>query len=242
MADAETGKPLLQATNPELLPQITSHPVTAVLDAHAEQIRAINGAVSIIPESGVRQQYLGENLGFLADAIEGIESFSLTQEAIEEIWRKADELEGGRYFKYSLVGMIGFSYLLQGLPDRDELKGSTAEFVRTWDIPDERDEDGRDRRILRERYGGIHSIFLGLTPSMKDELNVKAVKFHLRKYDGDTPTEEERVFEEECARFDAEREFLGDILENFANGFNMPINFALGGSGESSRTTEGQLE
>lgn len=193
------------------------HPVITLLESYTPRFLQLNQEYSRLTGNQEQHDYIQKNYGFLADALEATEDFTLKPLELIAIWSKACEVLG-LYQRYRLAGMLSSAYGIKGIK-KPNWKGFPRYTLENFDLP---------KKVLNDREGLIYvkSRFREITASL-DEIcfyafgigwaSNKLGELFKREIDGD-----KKATEELDALIQYEKEhntlLLGNIYENFGNG------------------------
>lgn len=133
--------------------QKATHPVVRVLNQHSGRIAGLNQEYSSITEKG-KDSYIGENYGFLADAIVEAGQYSLEPSDLVAIWSEAVKFFPDRKLRYRLAMMISSAYAIQKMSDQ-EWKRVPRSLIETSALPEDVKKDREGLSTFGEGIDGV---------------------------------------------------------------------------------------
>lgn len=126
--------------------------VIDLLDSFEPQIVQLNQEYFRLTNGEEQQKYIQENFGFLADALESTEDFTLKPLDLIGIWSKATKVCNGPeshsyYQRVGIAGMICSAYSTKGMQNQEKWKGFARYVLENLDLPE---------RILDDREGLLY--------------------------------------------------------------------------------------
>ena len=190
------------------------HPVLALLDQLAPQIRDYNDRKPKTDDNQEAQRYVRENFGFFVDGVEQLGQYSLEPLEIIAIWSRIDELGLRLYTRYEAAQALGVKYASLPLTEPAWDRITTKIFLTRY-LPEEAGACKEDVATFIKRLdqirSGLKKIGLYSTGGMSMQEFIDGVK-------SGTLSEEEqqRVINHQKAL--PHSRLLGEIGENFING------------------------
>ncbi len=194
------------------------HPVIALLESYAPQIEELNQRYRKITDNQEQQKFLRENLGFLADALEGTEDFTLTPLELIAIWSKAHEFFSG-YGRYALARMLSCAYAIKN-GQNQAYRGFVRHRLEDRELPQEVKQDREGLLYIQRRLAEISAsldevdFYTYGTRESAMELGFNLAK---RVQEGDKVAQKEldTLIQREK---EYKTEVLAELHENFGNG------------------------
>ncbi len=123
-----------------------THPLVLVLRSQAPRIAQLNSDLSGIAERTDKDVFIKGHFGFLADAIEDADDFSLEPLNLVSIWGEAQDQGLLATIPYKLAATVSIAYAIREVPTPG-WKGFTKHYFEEGDIPN---------HLLGDRAGLTH--------------------------------------------------------------------------------------
>ncbi|MBL7055439.1 hypothetical protein ISS07_00840 [Candidatus Woesearchaeota archaeon] len=195
------------------------HPLLTILDELTPQFQKYFAERPETNEPSTANDYIKNNLGFFAEAIDQTADYNLEPLDLIAIWSKAEEIGMSRYDTTEMSGMIAAKYAAQGLKD-PAWKNMASKNLKSSDLSSDALNRSDDVVVFRSRLEQVSASVDALDEyrSADGSASVSDVIAYMNT-PGNTIEGWKAQAKEKSTQ--PHEEFLGRITENFGNGMTV---------------------